>query len=182
MRVSAFLLGKFLQLAAFVLAGFVLGLVISKAADSGYFQQWQKLPVSSAKITELPSANGNSVFAKTDSGEVLRCTEWNYECWVKDKIPERVSWSGEVTKPCNYSSPEFVLLANPPGTRIDCVQSNDGFTRYAYVLDDSGNTWQWAFGESIDNRMGRMVIYPALGALVGLILGVIWLRRRPVNK
>jgi hypothetical protein len=186
MRITTFFLDKILQLAAFILLGLVLGVLVWRVIDAGYFQQWRKLPIVPVKFGELAMAGRGDIYANATDGKTYRCTSWKGECWIQDQAPTDIHFAGEVTKPCNFSLPEFFFLANPPINSVSCIQARtdygDGFSKYAYVLDRSNDVWEWSHPVSAYSSYFMMFAFPGAGLLVGLVVGIVSLRHRGRNQ
>jgi hypothetical protein len=186
MRASTLLLDKILQLAVFTLLGFVLGTLIWRAINAGYFQQWHKLLPASVEFKELAMAGSGDVYANAVDGKTYRCSSWKNECWILDQAPTGIHFVGEVTKPCDFSLPEFSFLANPPINSVSCIQARtdygDGFSKYAYVLDRSSDVWEWSHPVSAYSSYFMMFALPGAGLLLGLVISILSLRHRGKNQ
>jgi hypothetical protein len=101
-------------------------------------------------------------------------------------MPDIVTFFVEITKPCDFSSPEFTFLANPPINSVSCIQATtyyapDGFDQNAYVLDRSNDVWEWSHIVG-PNSYFTMFALIGVGLLVGLIVGIVSLRHRQESK
>ena len=172
--------------ALFVVLGLLLGIGVSQARNAGYFEQWQQTASPPVKIEELITSGKGTILAKTIDGEILRCTNWREECWIPAQLPSPVddAYVTIVTKPCDFSSPEFSLLTNRPREIIDCIQDKttyaDGWGEQTYVLDADGVVWEWSHGGTVYSAGGGHILFSCLGMLLGVCLGggIVWWKRR----
>ena len=144
------ILRRFIWIAVCTIIGASLAASVFVMRTRGYFEQWHELAVAPLGAIELLSDETGAIYVKTSTDETYRL-DWceGDECWVKGEVPQDAAkvQPVEVTKPCNFSSPEFSLFTNAPRGIIDCIQTlepqPDGFVRYAYVLDKDGTVWHW---------------------------------------
>jgi hypothetical protein len=135
-----------IRVIGFAIIGFFLAFWLYDIFESGYFQRWEKLASPSEQVSEYFSA------------------------------PEKKAISGfEVTKPCDYSMPEFSILSNAPKNSIDCVQTKqlypEGEGRATFVRDNAGNIWEWS--NLVYVNMIALVCWPGFGALIGIIAAIV---------
>jgi len=146
---------KIVKMIAFGVIGLFIGLGFLTITESGYLQRWRKLSTPPQNVSEYFSA-----------GE-----EQNSPSPVK------------ITKPCDYSSPEFSILSNSPQNTVDCVQRyeiySDGYGRFASVLDNNGNVWEWAHVVTAYDSLSTGVCLPSLGLFVGVVIA--FLANRPTG-
>jgi hypothetical protein len=166
----------------FFLLGIVLGFIAWRAYDAGYFEQWQKTNAPPRDDINLLTAVGSSVYIETGEGETYRCTTWARECWIKDHAPQEVRFPEWPGKPCDFASPEFSLLTNRPWLVRACFQSAttypDGYGRFAYVLDQTGDVWEWSH---TTGGLGYEVwpfCFVSLGVVMGGLAAALWQRSR----
>ena len=57
---------------------------------------------------------------------------------------QRLSEYSSIEEPCDYSLPEFYLIAFPPKNIADCAHLNGILSRTTYVRDTDGNLWEWS--------------------------------------
>lgn len=182
MRVIKFFVRILVPFSAFAGAGLLIGLAIWWANHAGYFERWHELPSPTFKVIELISVGAGDVYARTSDDLIYRCTNWLDECWVRDQVRQEVVRPVQITKPCNFASPDFFLLGNAPRSVLDCVQditgSGEGAAVYStYVLDDSGSVWMWEHYAGGVSSFGWMIIFASLGTLTGSLVGIKWLTR-----
>ena len=169
----------------FVVLGLFLGIGLSQAQNAGYFERWQKLETPPVKVVELITSGKGTVFARAADGETYRCTDWRGECWLLGEVYSFANdpYPTTVTKPCNFSSPEFFPLAGPPKGIVDCIHDEtiyaDGWGEQTYVLDTDGIVWEWSHGGTVYSSGGGDIFCSCLGMLLGLVLGggIMWQRR-----
>jgi hypothetical protein len=175
-------LGKILL---FGFAGMILGLFWSWSLLTGYFKAWEKLSPPPSTIVELVTVGDAGLYVKTIDNSILRCSNWRNECWVKDKISEN-SRETRITKPCNFSSPEFSPIKRHPENISDCIQ---GVTQYVegniaqtFVLDNVGNIWEWNNASSGFDPLAAIFITFCSSSL-GIVLGIIFFvkKRKDLN-
>ena len=149
---------KIVKIIAFGAIGLFLGLGLSSIIESGYFQPWKKL--------SAPPPNMSAYFSV---GE-----EQNSPTPVK------------ITKPCDFSSPEFSLLSNSPKNIVDCIQRSevypDGYGRFASVLDSDGNVWEWAHVVTASDSLSSMICLPSLGLLIGVVIALLAKRQNGIKN
>jgi hypothetical protein len=79
-----------------------------------------------------------------------------------------------VTKPCDYSEPEFFIFTNSPKNIEDCLQIKmlypEGEGRETFVRDSNGNIWEWSHVSHF--QLNELVCYPFSGLLIGLVIAV----------
>ena len=124
--------------------GFLLGFAGWHFSNLGYFQRWEKLPVTPQDIPGYFSVSKQ----KTYPGLV------------------------EITKPCDYSTVEFSLLAKPPDKIADCLQrlelDPEGSMRITYVLDIDTSVWKWEYIDNTNAAFLSMLCLPSSGLLIGI--------------
>lgn len=171
---------RFIWIAVCTIIGALLATVLFVMRERGYFEQWHKLAIAPLGAIELFSDETGAIYVKTSSDETYHL-DWceGGGCWVKGKVSQDVVEvrPAEVTKSCDFSSPEFSLFANAPRGIIDCTQTlkpqTDGLLRCAYVLDEDGTVWHWYTGASADPSVHVMcACIVALGAMIGLSIGI----------
>jgi len=137
---------RMIRVIGFAMLGFFLAFWLYDLFESGYFRRWEKLSSPTEQVSEYFSA------------------------------PTKKANSGfEVTKPCDYSMPEFSLISNSPKNIIDCVQTRqlyaEGEGRDTFVRDNAGNIWKWTNLVYID--MIALVCWPGFGALIGVVAAIV---------
>jgi hypothetical protein len=154
--------------------GFLLGLGLWYFSYSGASQSWEKLPAAPQAVSALIPAEQPFLFIKTSDGSIYSYSGQQNEGWLKDTAPENLGFPYEVTQPCDFSSPEFSLLAKPPKNIKDCFQEKnnaaDGYIQDAYVLDRDGSVWEWSYIYSSFSDLPRCVCIPSTGFLLGLLI------------
>ena len=79
-----------------------------------------------------------------------------------------------VTKPCDYSEPEFSIFTNSPKNIEDCLQIKilypEGEGRDTFVRDSNGNIWEWSYLSYFG--LNELVCYPSYGLLIGLVIAI----------
>ena len=172
------------KILAIGLIGLILGLAWSRSISSGYFQAWEKLPPPPLPIIEFVAVGEGSIIAKTANDSVLRCSSWLHECWAQADLSKSSFDHTRVTKPCDFSSPEFSSFKSHPKNTIDCIQ---GVTQYAegvgmdtYILDSDGNVWEWSYIFA-GNETLFAAFAPYCCPSFGLLIGIIFLGKRRAN-
>ncbi len=107
MRITTFFLDKILQLAAFILLGLVLGVLVWRVIDAGYFQQWRKLPIAPVEFGELAMAGRGDIYANATDGKTYRCTSWKGECWIQDQAPTDIHFVVKLQSRAIFLYPNF---------------------------------------------------------------------------
>ncbi len=139
---------RLITIIAFGIIGIFLGIGLFHLDDSGYFQHWQRLLAAPANISDIFSPES---------------PQYDYP-------------HVQYTKPCNYSSPEFSILANPPKNIVDCIQESemyaDGGTRSAQVIDRSENIWEWSHFTYAYDEQTKMILLPVFGCAIGIVIAL----------
>ncbi len=181
MRVIGFYFDILGRIALTVLLGFMIGYGLTWAVSNGYFQTWRQLPSPPAKATALLTTVRESIYIQAANGQTYRCTEWMDECWIREPAPATLPDFDAVTRPCVSSAPEFFLFASAPRNAADCLQMTisypDGYGRSAYILDRDGKIWTWTHIASAYMNFIVAYVFPGLGVIVGLVIGIIWAKR-----
>ena len=80
-----------------------------------------------------------------------------------------------ITKPCDYSAPEFSFLTNAPRNIVDCVRAENqhfetpGYTTYA--LGSDGRVWTWEYSPAWPLFLYmRYIVSAFLGAMLGVVV------------
>ncbi len=143
-------LSGFIGLVVISAAGLILGVGLWFVSELGYFQHWTQLSVDRREAPGYLAAARNS----------------------RPPAPP-----GGITDPCDFSTSEFSLLANPPKDIVDCVQRlevyADGDGRVTYVIDSDGRIWQWEFVRSASSGTFMMMAWALSGLLIGGVVGLI---------
>jgi hypothetical protein len=165
-----------------VFVAFVLHCGVVRLINSGCFVRWSKLPRLSDQIEEFVFGAHGTVYARTESGSVYRCSSWKNECWVQSKIPQDTSRLVNTIAPCDFAAPEFYWTTNPPANPVICIQGEeihaDCFGEDTYVLDENGDAWEWS--NSVCANTGTLLMLctsVAIGAGIGLVTGIAWNHR-----
>ena len=89
----------------------------------------------------------------------------------------RLSEESWISKPCDYSSPEFSLLTIPSENIVDCVQVHNFYDmwRDAYVRDIYGDVWMWSDGPFTRHFVLYYLVSNSLSfALLCIAILVVW--------
>jgi hypothetical protein len=168
---------RILTIIAFSIFGLVLGLGLGRWSASGYSPSWKKLPPPPGRIIDLLPAGDHLFNIRTQDDRVYRFEAGTNKNWIEETPHPNSSVSVEVRDPCDFSSPEFSFLSNPPRGIEDCVQVDviyiDGDIRYAFVLDGNGYVWQWQLIRSPLKALAEQVCFPGLGLFSGACLGIL---------
>jgi len=154
--------------------GFILGYSQWRFNHDGYSQQWKILPSPPAEVAELIPTGEPPLFIKTLDGKTYYLS-YNYsEGWIQKSVPEELIYPFEVTKPCDFSFPEFSRFSNAPNDVINCVQEKtnygDGYIKFAFIVDSTGNIWEWRHGIT-PKDITAMFCLPSSGLIIGLLVG-----------
>ncbi len=102
--------------------------------------------------------------------------------YVSDYYGDSVLQSGQVTRPCDYSKPEFSGIAFPPGSIVDCLQLvelyPDAIGRTTYVLDKNHQVWRWTYMQGGLLNVELLCISPFAGLGAGMMIGFVMPRRK----
>lgn len=135
----------FIKILAGGMIGLLLGVGIFQLDTNGFFERWKKLTSPSTDILNLFEIEGAS------SGNGV-----------------------EITKPCNFSTPEFSFVSNYPKDIVDCVQKivreADVYTKSAYAKDSKGIIWEWRLFSYAYAENSKLFMYPLLGFAFGLAI------------
>jgi len=140
---------QFLKTIAFATIGLIVGLAIFILVDGGYFERWKQV--------SPPPPNIVRYFSVSEAQE---------QSMSKGIV--------KVTRPCDYSAPEFSLLSNSPKRIVDCFQESIEYAGTYYqntsVLDSDGNVWDWHLFRIGLDYLGSLICLPGLGLLTGLFI------------
>ena len=79
-----------------------------------------------------------------------------------------------ITKPCDYSEPEFSFFSNSPKDIEDCLQIRthypEGYGQETFVRDSNGNIWEWSYLAYFG--LNELLCYPSYGLLIGLVIAI----------
>ena len=166
-----------IRIIAIGIAGFILGLGLFLIDNNGYFQYWQNLPSPPQEISEIIPAGAPSFFIKTLDGSTYYYSSWHNEGWLQKTVPTDFVNPFEVTRPCDFSSPEFSLLTNSPPKIKDCVQETtlyaDGSTQYTLAIDGKGNIWEWKHTTTAYDSLNQIIFFPFIGLLFGIVIAIL---------
>jgi hypothetical protein len=141
---------RFARFLLLMAIGFLLGYAAWHISDLGYFERWERLAIAPQEIPQY-----FSVSSQENTGGFVK-----------------------ITNPCDYSWPEFSILASPPKGITDCLQRLEldpgGSTRITYVLDSSGTVWQRTHIDNTSVYYLGMLCLPGAGLFVGAIVGLIF--------
>ena len=130
--------------------GFLLGYAAWRITDLGYFERWERLNTGPTEIPRYFSVS----WQQSMGGHV------------------------KITKPCDYSWPEFSIPASPPRGITDCLQRLEmdpgGSTRITYVLDECGTVWQRTHPDNTRVHYLGMLCLPSAGLIAGAIAALIF--------
>ena len=125
---------------------FIFGFGLWACGISGNTQEWEKLPTPPQNVSELIPTGDPPFFIKTSDSKTYRYSDWHNEGWLQASIPQNPVNPFDVTKPCDFSLPEFSPFSNAPKSIKDCFQETtkyaDGYIKYALVIDNDGNIWE----------------------------------------
>ena len=165
-----------IKLFTFGIIGFAFGLGLSKAWDSGYFQEWNKLPTPPQHVVELVPTD--PFLIKVSDNSTYYYSSWKNEGWLPRIIQtdaDEDSYETIVQKPCDFLSPEFFPRLNMPQNVVECFQSYtmvaDGRITYSVAVDGDGNVWEWKHIISPEDLF-MMLFFPLVGLLAGLLLAI----------
>ena len=187
MRASINSIAKTLLLVFLALIGAIIGLVVANMNDAGYFARWHQLPPPPAKVTQLVTVESQGglalprIYIKTIANETYSCEDTAHECWVMQAPSFENNPHSRITQPCNYSSPEFSALANPPGNIVDCIQDleisgGEALGRFTFALDKDGGIWKNSHWSNSLGLVQQAIVFAFFGATVGLVVGYTWLK------
>jgi hypothetical protein len=127
---------------------FFIGVGIWHITDNGYLQRWEKLPLEVQSISQH--------FA------------------LEEGISSRPT---KITKPCDYSMPEFSWFSNSPKNIVDCVQKSeifaDGYLRFTSALDNKAIVWEWKHMKTANESIRQMICFPSAGLIIGVLIAVL---------
>ena len=130
--------------------GLLLAIGFWCASDVGYFQHWTRV---SERPRDLPGYLGTP-------GEPIQLLP-----------PDRI------TSTCDFSTPEFSFLTDPPKDITDCVQElrvyADGDVRVTYVIDSGGGIWEWILARSAYAEVMAMISWSCSGLFIGIVVGLL---------
>ena len=142
---------------------------------------WHRLTAPPTKAVELIVADFDGVYINSASGTIYRSAPATEAGWVQAELPKSKSSIVANHKPCNLTSPEFFLFASPPTSVADCLQTiipaAEGATYATYALEPDGTLWKWTYAGSGYSALALAIGLSAFGALVGLLVGIIWSSR-----
>lgn len=119
-----------------------------------YFHWWTRLSVSS---DDLPN-------------------------YLSERYGDGVLHSERVTRPCDYSKPEFSAIAFAPSSIVDCLQLEelypDAIGRTTYVLDKNHQVWMWTYIQGSLFNVELLFWSPFVGLGVGVIIAFVRLCHR----
>jgi hypothetical protein len=141
-----------IRVPALAIIGLLLGLGWFQLETSGYFERWELLVNPSAEVL--------SAFSQRN-------------------FPDEYG----NPRTCDFSSPEFSFLINAPEDIADCVQrldmAADANTRTVYVIDNHGEIWIWRYFSYAYDYYAKRIIFPSVGIVFGLLIGLLSKRRVP---
>jgi hypothetical protein len=168
--------------------GLLLGIGLSLAIGSGYFEQWRAMPALPTSAREFVAVGRQGIdhrfgiSIKTEENAVFGCTHELNNCWIQDQTPSSYEISLiKVVRPCSYNSPEFFLLANPPSQVADCIQATlaeaEWGIKAAFVLDNQGHVWQWYYSNDGLSFLQKFLILSLFGLIIGIVFGSLWAKQ-----
>lgn len=178
------MIGRVLRIIVCIVLGMFFAVAlyigIARSINAGYFARWRKLPAPPAHIEEFVVGAHGTVYARTESGLVYRCSSWRDECWEQDEIPQDTRYFMDTTAPCDFSAPEFSWTTNPPADSAICIQGEevyaDCFGEDTYILDEDGDVWAWSHTvcANIGGTLFMLCVSAAIGAGMGMVAGIVW--------
>jgi len=165
---------RVVKIIAVGIIGFFLGYSLWRFDHDGYSQKWERLPTPPQDVSELIPTGEPPLFIKSSDGNTYYLSYQYNEGWLQESVPEELINPFEVTKPCDFSFPEFSRFSNAPENVRDCVQEKtmyaDGYIKHAFVVDSDGNLWEWHHTISPED-LTPMFCLPSSGLLIGLLVG-----------
>ncbi len=153
--------------------GLLVGFAIFRSESVGYFVRWQKLPVPPSEVDRFVVSREGDLYAGSFEGEALH---WDGRSWEVAEAPAGLEQGWSVIHPCRQEMPQFSPLTRPPSGVVDCIQDEgiyaEFYNKHVYALDDQGNVWQWSLLTHALGQVIRLVVYPCIGGIAGLILAL----------
>ena len=152
--------------------GLVAGLIVNNLTTNGYFSKWLQVPAPENNTFELVGTTWGGVVIRTESSEILYCHKFRYFCEKPQFSLNRIENSAGT---CDFNSPAFSSITNPPQTIENCIQgillAADSTTNSIAVIDETNQLWLWQ--ESHDGFMEWISIPLTIcfSTLVGLFIG-----------
>lgn len=172
-----------------LLAGCVIGFGIWGADHSGYFVKWEQLPAPPSNAVEFITSREFDLYVVTVDERTMH---WDHSSWEVTDAPESLEEGWTVIRPCRSAWPQFWPLSHPPSDIKDCIQDQgvyaEFYNKHVYVLDEQGNIWQWELLTHAYEEIIKLVLYPCIGGISGLLFAAITLlllrlsRKRPRLK
>jgi hypothetical protein len=109
------------KIISFAITGLFLSIVCLTILATGGFTSWRNLSIGSE--------------------------EYDYDYVSSILLAEngqRFSEYSSIEEPCDYSLPEFYLIAFPPKNIADCAHFYEILSRTTYIRDTDGNLWEWS--------------------------------------
>ncbi len=141
-------LTRIARLTSLMTIGLVLGFVAWQAFQQGYFSRWRRLAIAPQDAAVYLAGRGQAA-----------------------------DLSGRITKPCDFSKPEFSFPVNAPARISDCIQLEwwgpEVYDRRTYVLDQPGSVWAWSFRLYAPEVELAMFCMSGFGLGVGALVGIL---------
>ena len=182
MRVVWFFLDIGARLGLPILLVLLVGFVVATIIGDGYLVRWSQLPDPPSKAVELMGYGGDGgIYISAADNRTYQCARLSDECWIQLAPSNGTFIPKDHLGPCVFSLPEKSLMANTPPNVRDCIQFNipigESMLHTTYVLDDSGTVWTWSHGEDFQEERILSIFFTGLGAVIGLAVGIFWIRR-----
>jgi hypothetical protein len=165
-----------------LVVGIPAGILLYSLYDLGYFTSWERLGAAPAGTVELPSSQGWTLYARTESGEIYQRSEfdaagsWSAGASLPESRGDYFQW--EALHPCQRDWPVFSFYNGTPGSIVDCVQDRiqdvEFGLKHVYVLDKNGIIWEWHLMNGWGQGMGFVFGIPMLEGFFGLLFGLAW--------
>lgn len=167
-------------LVIFVLFGLAGGWVFNQFEYAGTFADWKQAPTLKDPNFELIGVFEKRAYIIDHQQILLVCEIDEPFCFEPEFI-----WD-DMAHPCNFSSPAFLIIANPPENIDSCVQNEavyaDAIGNSVAIKDKDGNLWVWHHmqGGFLGDEV-RLIKNLCLGVLTSLMLSIfvlVWRRKK----
>jgi uncharacterized protein YneF (UPF0154 family) len=172
-----------------VISGFWVGI---RMENPRIITSWEALnnPVKIMEIVNVSYAEG-AIAAKGVDGKLYYlgcidqiCHQWDEVSTLLDGYQKQQELPIKKLKSCPQNDPPDGNLPaeEPPGIIVECVfqytRSGLGFTGTYIALLEDGKVWRWhPQNTATDFPIFSLIIGPSLGLLMGLFMGVFFVRR-----